>query len=332
MSIRLSPCGVEYLGALVAPFSHKGVACIPDLHSVPSKKVRVKTRGTFSTGTLGDGWLVTSPWCTANNAASGGYTLAAYAGANTVADPTAPPVNTGQLFQSKLPYTVAQFAATAGANGVRARTVGHGVRIRYIGPELARSGQIIALRQPDNQTLVGINPTGAKNFTTAKTFTNQRQWIYCNYRPVRPKEYKFSPDPCTATDLVAYKFPIGFLITGTTNTSGTPGPAPFEFEVIEYVEFIGTLDNITVSHTDITAVSDVRNSLPNKSATDEPAQYVDKSIKKIVAHQQGNQPIVHKVIPYVKGLIKLDPRGKALLDAHDNIKKFLDPTTHDDTL
>jgi hypothetical protein len=169
---------------------------------------------------------------------------------------------------TKLPYPTASFEANTTQPGVQARTVGYGIRTRYIGPELARSGQIIGIRHPDNETLVGLSSSQCRSYQTAKTFSNKRQWVYASYRPVRPNEYEFSADPCTASDGNNYKFPLGVLITGTTDTSGAPGPAPFEFEIVQYVEFIGNVDNITRSHTDVAGMSHIRNSIPVKSVTD----------------------------------------------------------------
>jgi len=185
-----------------------------------------------------------------------------------VGNPTSPPVGTSTLIPSKLPYGTAAFQAQGAQPGVQARTVGYGLRMRYIGPELARSGQIIGVRHPDNETLVGLSSAQCRSYQTAKTCSNKRQWIYASYRPVRPNEYEFSADACSASDSNNYKHSLGFLVTGTTDTSGSPGPAPFEFEIVQYVEFIGNVDNVTRSHTDVAGMSHIRNSIPVKSVTD----------------------------------------------------------------
>lgn len=41
--------------------------------------------------------------------------------------------------------------------------------------------------------------------------------------------------------------------------------SPFEYEIIRYVEYIGTISNISKSHVDLVGMSDIRNSLPEKS-------------------------------------------------------------------
>ena len=316
--MQLSPCAIEYLGALVAPFGHKGLACIPDLHAIPSKKIRVKTRGTFSTGTNGFGFVVHSPWCTSNDSDSLAYTDASSA-LTAVIKSGVGVVNQSEV---KQPYPLALFAGLAGAQGVRARVVGSGLRIRYIGPELARSGQIIGIREPDNQTLEGQTATTVKDLTTAKTFNNDREWITVMYRPARPAEYKYSPDHCSASDSTNTKWSQGFLITGTTNTSGLPGPAPFEFEVVKYVEYLGNIDNITRSHTDIVAMSDIRNVLPTKSVTDQPDQYSRHVIGRLYDHVSENKPTYHKMI---KGVLSMHPTGKAAIDAGQALYDYMTP-------
>lgn len=272
LMVHVSHCAKAYLGALMFPFSTKQVACIPDLHSVPSRKVRVKTRGTFSTGANGWGWIVTSAWCNSNDATMAGYTTAPYVAAvgQPIISPAVVTPNLGTITATKLPFTTSQFL-TFLANGVQARTVGIGLRIRYIGSEMARSGQIVALRHLDNETLVGLNANSMRADATAKTMQNDREWHYVTYRPTKPSEYEFSSFACTDAEgpSTNYKYPLGFLIEGTTNTSGGVGAAPFEFEIIQYVEFIGEIGNLTASHVDVVGMSDVRNSMPLKSAYDD---------------------------------------------------------------
>ena len=266
--LHLSHCARLYLSALMFGFSNKEVACIPDLHSVPSRKLRVKTRGTFSTGTTGFGWLVVSPWCNANNNVTHGGTTATYnlASGSPILTPAVLTPNLFQGYESRLPYPGADFQDLI-AGGVQARTVGVGLRIRYIGSEMSRSGQIVAIRDIDNETLVGKTAADLRAQSTAKTFQNSREWHHAMYRPVKPAEYEYSPYACVDAEgpSTLFKYPMGFFIEGTTNTTGSVGAAPFEYEIIRYVEYIGTIASMTKSHVDLVGMSDIRNSLPEKS-------------------------------------------------------------------
>ncbi len=277
--IHLSSCAQEYFLAQMAPFSLKSNACVPDLHSIPSKKVRVKTRFTFSTGADGNGFAVCCNWCNASGGSAFLASTSALAASSGVLPLGTP--NVGFVTQPKLPYASADFQATGSTPGVQARTVAVGMRIRYIGPEIARSGQIVGIRHPDNETLVNLSYTNILSYSTSKTYKNDRRWTYVMWRPVRPEEYHFSADPETASDGVNYKWETGFTITGTTNSSGTPGPAPFEAEVIRYVEYIGNIDNVTKSHVDIVGMSHIRNSLPVKSTTQKPGKMLQHAVKHI---------------------------------------------------
>jgi hypothetical protein len=268
LHLKMTPCAVDYAKALVTPFSLSTAACIPDLHAVPSKKVRVKTRGVFSTGVGGNGQLIMVPWCTANDttlifgtdAASNIGPLVAQAGAGITFFPA-----------TKLPYKIQDFASFT-VGGIRARLVGAGVRIRYIGPEISRSGQIVGFREPDNTSCTSLSFDRIRSLATSKTFSNKRQWTYCSYRPVQPSEYEYSPFPCSpeSASKTSSSFDLtqGFVISGTTDSSGNPGPAPFEFEAIQFIEYIGNIDNITHTHVDVVGMSHVRNALPGKSVTD----------------------------------------------------------------
>lgn len=280
-ALHLTPCAQNYFLALVAPFSEKMVACVPDMHAVPSKKIRVKTRGVFATGQDGNGFCVVCNWCNSSVDSAIGYSQAPLVTSTSVLSISPPAVGVGFSQQPKLPYNALAFQNSGSTPGVQARTVGVGLRIRYIGPELARSGQITGIRHPDNETLVGLSYDNIKSYSTAKVYGNKREWHYVMYRPVRPDEYHFSQDPATASDSTNFKWEMGFIINGTTKVDGTPGSASFEWETIRYVEYIGNIDNITKTHVDLVGMSHVRNSLPEKSTTAKPHSHLMKSIKSI---------------------------------------------------
>ena len=68
---KLSKCAHDYLRALTDPFSNTiDAPCIPDLHDVPSWKIRTLQRGIFTVGTNGVGYLIVSPKSQSNNFAS----------------------------------------------------------------------------------------------------------------------------------------------------------------------------------------------------------------------------------------------------------------------
>jgi hypothetical protein len=217
----------------------------------------------------------------ANDGSAIQTTTSAYNAGTTI--PIIAAAGTATVTPAKLPYASADFEGLTGNSlSINGRVVGVGVRIRYIGPELARSGQIIAFRSPDNGNMLGRTFAEARSLETSKTFSNKRQWVYAMYRPTRPEEYTYSPNGCTASDGANYKWSLGFCVTGTTNTSGSPGPAPFEGEVIQFIEYTGNINNVTRTHVDLKAMSHIRNSLPEKSVTENIAQHAYGVASKVV--------------------------------------------------
>jgi hypothetical protein len=281
---HLSPCAKEYFLALNAPFSVKTTACVPDLHAIPSQKVRVKTRGTFSTGTAGNGFCIASSWTNANDKPAVYSSLSTYA---PVFFPgTTLEVTTQQAVQPKLPFADASFSNFGTEPGVQARTVASALRIRYTGPSMYRSGQIFGLRHPDNQTLCTRSFAEALSYTTTRTYRNKGEWITVMWRPTAPDDYEFSEygnanGGATASLSAWPKYEMGFGITGTTGANGVLGPASFEWEHIRYVEYIGNIGNITRSHVDVVGMSHVRNAMDSKSTTDKPHEHLANAVKQV---------------------------------------------------
>lgn len=291
-NLRLSHCAADYAHALVMPFSLHKPACIPDLHAIPSKKIRVVNRGTFSTGTGGYGHIVQAPWCTASDASDVIYSDASYALGTTF---QVSGVGVATQFNNKLPYTQAQFAGNS-SGGIRARLVGCGLRIRYIGPESSRSGQIVGFREPDNENVAGLTYSRALEMETSATYRNTEKWHYVFYRPSNPSEYEFSPNPCVPSDVgytvTSSRVIQGFAITGTTDINGSPSPAPFEWETVRFIEYVGNITSITRTHVDISGMSVVRNALPVKSTTSSPVAYVKRTAASIAHGLQEAAPVV----------------------------------------
>lgn len=282
--MHLTPCAKDYFLALNAPFSHRTIACVPDLHAIPSKKVRIKTRGNFTSGSAGNGFIMVNSWANANDTAAVYYSGSTYAPAEFPA--TLPPAGTTTIVQPKVPYTALSFANAGADPGVQARTVASALRIRYTGPALYKSGQIFALRQPDNQSLVNRTFSEVLSYSTCKTYRNKGEWITVMWRPTAPTDYEFSefangPGGLAVTPTAYPKYEMGFGIAGTTGSAGTPGPASFEFEHIRYVEYIGNIDNISRTHVDVVGMSHVRNAMEDKSSTDNSHSHFASAVKRV---------------------------------------------------
>lgn len=51
----LMPCTRHYISALTNPFDLHANPCVPDMHAIPTKKLRMVSRGTFQIGSQGVG-------------------------------------------------------------------------------------------------------------------------------------------------------------------------------------------------------------------------------------------------------------------------------------
>lgn len=291
--IGTSECGVHYLQALTDPFAMKQPACIPDLHAVPSKKVLVKHRSTFSTGLTGNGYIVYNSQAKSNNdtivmATDSSNPLTP----STVIPDWAPGIMSGIIkhASAKLPYPNTVFQNAVANPGVMARVVGTAIRARYIGPELARGGQFVAFRHPDGYNITGLTIDQWKAYMKCKTFPVDREWVYVHYAPIRPGDYQYSPNGATNADtpLSDFKFNMGIAVINTTTSSGTPGPAPFEFEWVQIIEYIGQIDNISRTHVDLEAMSQIRNVTEQKAATIHPHKNTAKALYEIGYNMKTN--------------------------------------------
>jgi hypothetical protein len=263
-----------YAMALSDPFNLNKEVCIPDLHVVPSKKVKAVTRGTFTTGTNGSGFIMGCTQCKVNNGEPIQHSNSTFAG-NTFTD-----LGTGRngVAYAQLPYTSSDFKGQSGASTlVSGRVVGYGLRIRYIGNKLGMGGQVIGYRQAQNGTIKDLTFTQLRTFSHAKMQRVDGDWHCVTYIPVRPEEFEYSDYPNLAlsagqTPPPKGNFELGFAIEGTYNAAGVLGPAPFEYEVYQHIEYLGQIDNITVSHSDISSMSIIRNALPVNSVSKHPEQ------------------------------------------------------------
>lgn len=334
------PCAVHYAQAMAAPFhlveSGAQSACIPDLHAVPSKKVHTLSKYVMSTGSTGVGFAISNPQCKSSDSGFCITTTSDYVGTTTLpvggraGDPILPTGAVATARLSRLPYTDANFQ-NATTVGVNARVVGFGMRIRHIGPELARAGQIVAFRESDNNhVLDGRTLDDIRNLETSRVYPVDKEWTYVHYRPVKPGEFEYSRWACIAENQAVVSptpgpgafnaYNMGFIITGTTTSGGTAGASPFELEVVSFIEYIGLIDQVTHTHSDIQALSQIRNSLPSKDSTRNPHRNLAKTLYGI-----GSNLLKHGSVAQAQAISE-SPSNQLLLAYRGNDKKGLNKT------
>jgi len=212
-----------YLKALTNPFGgFASPPCIPDTVSMPSYKVRAQARGQFFIGTQGIGFVDLRPFVPYNDQVVAQATPILYPNAFYIATTGDPSLFT--IFNDS-PY-----ATTTPGLFREYRLVGAGVRIRYIGTELNRSGRVILYRQPGKTAIPsGTNGTTFLSNRSAATAPSTRNEEAVTYIPASPSDLFY------VSGAVAFQQPtILIYIDGAV-----PGTS-YEFELVQYFEFIGT--------------------------------------------------------------------------------------------
>jgi len=169
--------------------------------------------------------------------------------------------------------------------------VGCGLRVRYIGPELYQGGQLLGLRMPDNSDAVGKTPAQLYDFSQAKTFPVSKEWVTLTWKPVAPEEFEYAD-----TAALSFKHSLAFTVTGTTNVSNLS--ASFEYEYITHMEYIGAVDAITRSHSNIVDMSRIRNA----TMKDKPSRHTHARLMRSIMNI--GEEVVHTASPMVRESIQ----------------------------
>jgi len=258
MSFRLSPCSSLYLKALTNPFDSTIVAaCIPDLIDIPSKKVKIMTRSSFTVGTAGVGFISVSPkGASCSDVAFANVTSATFTGA-VITDSGGGFVNT--VFMLQAPLTFANLGT--GLNQIAPRVVGFGVRVRYTGTELNRGGRLILFRATTMDfDSSGMSVSDLLAVRTTITRPVSRSWHSVAWLPGKSTDYDFFTTLANANTTS----PLVILVEGATagNT--------FEVELVGHYEYIGATDNTSRSHTDLPGMSAIKDAINSEAAIEEP--------------------------------------------------------------
>jgi hypothetical protein len=153
--------------------------------------------------------------------------------------------------KSNSDYVNAQF----GISGVQFRLVTVGVRIKYRGTELNRGGRVIALEEPDHQSLIGLNASALLAYRQATSLrpTGGDKWMeLVSSGPKVPEELEYSAVFSGGQTNGHY---LVFAFEGQANMA-------FEFEVFANFELIGSaVRGKTPSHHDGPGAFAVSNAL-----------------------------------------------------------------------
>jgi len=251
-----SKCTKDYAVALIDPWSISMAPCVPDNITLPSYKFGVRARGNFQIGTAGTGCVYINPYIP--------YSDANHAGFFTTSTYASPDVDGAGVtginpFFNDSPFVQADFGPLLN----NSRVVGCGLRARYTGTEIQRSGNAISFRSPTNGNfLVSGAVTESQLLLSKEASTSpvDRDWHYAIYRPSTPTDLAYS-DPTA----LAGNYCMLFAVFG-----GQPGQS-FEFDYVAWFEIVGTnLPNLTRSHSDPIGLSAVSMAMPLIQPTRDP--------------------------------------------------------------
>jgi hypothetical protein len=290
--IHIPECTKHYAQALADPFSLNADVCIPDTHSVPSKKAKFIIRGTGSTQSNNLGTVFANPFFAANdklefltgvetcftgvvaytNGASTSVAVRTYENQGT---PNG--ITTSAL--SRSPYALTDFDTGPSGNpqptiiGAQVRIVGAGLRVRYTGTKLNEGGTILIAKRQDGESFDNFTYDSISSMMNTQVRQLGSKWHQVSYTPVQPSDYDYCRNGCFGANedintlnadavLKASRHHIGFVLK-----SAAPSQ-PFEWEYVVHVEFLGkVIDNISRSHSDIVGLSAVRNAINASSPT-----------------------------------------------------------------
>jgi hypothetical protein len=238
--VRLSPCANDYAKTLADPFSATS-ACIPSYPPLLTRKMQVFVKGVISTGSTGAGMIYADPLnAIANDTPCIWYSTSAYT-ANIFA---------AQSFNSVSANSNSEYTASAvgtGPNQLSCRVVSSGLRIRYIGTELNRGGQIVAFHDPTHSTLNQRSLASVDGEQESRRLPVSKEWSTVLYRPVDDPDNEFTSTLHNANTQDDGSFFMGIIF----QAPGVQSDYEFEF----YVNFEVHGRNVrgkTPSHVDVT--------------------------------------------------------------------------------
>jgi hypothetical protein len=260
---HLSPCSEHYLTALLDPFDLEGgLACIPDLLDFPSFKCLAISRGTFNIGTGQMGFVVCNPLAESNNTITVISSTAAYT--DTELPALLPTTGVTQTAVGQFPYDNSSFGIDLRAG----RTVGCGVRVRYTGTELNRSGRAILVRLMSTAaSLSSATVADLLERSDIPSIAINREWINVCYLPTTESDYEYGYGNGEITvDLEGAT--LGIVVDGAVAGNG------FEYEIYWHKEYKNNgpygLIGATPSHSDIVGLSAVRNTVQTNVPVQQP--------------------------------------------------------------
>lgn len=261
----VSECAYLYMLACADPFNPKiNLSCVPSIPARPSFKTSARLRGTITCNGDGKGLILVYP-CLANNKRSLEVSTPTWTGATFAL---------GALdyieVQAPTPRTAAQLLPTNESTVPQdyGRIVSVGLRVRYIGTELSRGGQIFTGVNSSHYSLRNMTIGEFTSLRDTALYIVDRKWHTISLSAVDTSEMEYPSsaliaglgDAYGATILTSYPFSSGMSrdngdiggCPAAIYLAGCTAGAQFEYEYIVHMEYAGPLSTgqLTPSHAD----------------------------------------------------------------------------------
>lgn len=284
LQVSLSRCAREYINLIKDVFNPHPNACYPcDMDPQPNAYYCVFTKGNGTTSTttstpLGSGFVSFSPFRMATSDTTCSYvTTSAFAGDKFVNSGT----GVVDTYKSNSPFTAAA-SGTTDATAVKWRCIAAGLRVRYVGTQIAMGARVYGYVSRDHveihnqvtQAILLLDPrVHSRNLG--------RSWVELVLAPVESDETQFQLYNSSTPNWGATC--AGFWIVAPDATEA----APFEYEAYAHFEAVGKpIQNYRDVDVDTTGGPAVKKALWNstsKGTMGQIHQNFDKAVAAVVA-------------------------------------------------
>lgn len=324
-TIRLSKCSTIYATALARPFfwldtiskdkdtiGMQENPCIPMFPAIRTRKFNAFARGYLGVQTATNHACISlAPWRLSNNGTGLNCVAASLlysTSATTITDGTFNELDTatawtGGAANLNTDYSTANLIVTNGV-GIKYRVVGAGLRIKYVGAPLTRSGIVHAIEEPDHYTLNGMSVSTIGKYDNYYSKLLGAGWHTLTYTPVQYDEFEFEQDAVSnalwSTDPRSKHF-MGFIVTGV----GVTGDV-FQYEAIVHYEAIGSaIRGKTDTMADPTGTAIVLNGVKVDNQQKVGETTLPNLLQSGASAITAGKDIVDKIMPYTAMATKL---------------------------
>lgn len=283
----MSECSKLYVHALLDPWDVPSPPCVPDNITLPSYKFAARGRYTLTVGAAGLGFATVDPYLFGTQFPAARFSGPGYQSA--VVDISA---NFFVEAPSDSPYPLDSFDPKT-KTALSLRVVGFGLRARYTGSEMSRSGQIVAFREPVNSIITSPAPVDVFLANReAVTVPSDRKWHSAVWRPATPRDLAYEDNFSLFTQ---FEPSILLVVSGAV-----PGTS-FEIDAVGWYEVIGnTLPHLSRSHSDPLGMSVVMAGLSSKQPTASPQSSVNSFIREATEIANTTLSFISSVKPIVE--------------------------------